>query len=153
MHRPRRRHNRRPQTRYFGDDVGLLEIVANAADYRRSVHDLVTGPDSTAQRVIDTPFDALPFHLTAKCDGCLYNEFCMKRSVERDDLSLLPHLMANDKGALLGAGIATIRDLADRQGTGERRYTGTSERTRRRAGQGGACYPIGRHLAHRPTRR
>ena len=99
-------------TRYFGDDVGLLEIVANAADYRRSVHDLVTGPNSTAQRVIDTSFDALPFHLTAKCDGCLYNEFCMKRSVERDDLSLLPHLMANDKGALLGAGIATVSDLA-----------------------------------------
>ena len=97
---------------HFGGDVGLLEIIANAADYRRSVHDLVTGPESTAQRVIAAPFDAIPFHLTAKCDGCLYNEFCMKRSVERDDLSLLPHLTANDKGALLGAGIATVRDLA-----------------------------------------
>ncbi len=96
----------------FGGDVGLLEIIANAADYRRSVHDLVTGPSSTARRVIAASFDTIPFHLNAKCDGCLYNEFCMKRSVERDDLSLLPHLTPNDKSALLGAGIATVRDLA-----------------------------------------
>ncbi|MCA1670032.1 MAG: PD-(D/E)XK nuclease family protein, partial [Thermomicrobia bacterium] len=99
---------------YFGGDVGLLEIVAKecAADYRRSVRDLVTGPGSTARRVIAAPFDAVPFHLTAKCDSCLYNEFCMKRSVERDDLSLLPHLTMNEKSALHSAGVATVGELA-----------------------------------------
>ena len=28
--------------------------------------------------------------LSFKCDGCLYNEFCMKWSAEQEDLSLLP---------------------------------------------------------------
>ncbi len=38
------------------------------------------------------PVRKMPFHLTYKCDGCLYNEFCMKWSAEHDDLSLLPHI-------------------------------------------------------------
>ena len=59
-----------------------------------------------------TPFAAIPFHLTYKCDGCLYNEFCMKRSAETDDLSLLPHLTEQDKRALQRNGIATTADLA-----------------------------------------
>ena len=36
----------------------------------------------------------------------------MKWSAERDDLSLLPHLTAQDKGALRRAGVTTTRDLA-----------------------------------------
>jgi hypothetical protein len=56
--------------------------------------------------------ETLPAHLTYKCDGCLYNEFCLKWSAERDDLSLLPHITAQDKGALLRAGVATIREVA-----------------------------------------
>jgi hypothetical protein len=95
----------------FGD-VGLLEIIGDADDYRRAVHALVTDPHSTARRIIETPFDDVPFALGSKCDGCLYNEFCLKRSVERDDLSLLPHLTPNEKSALQSAAITTTRDLA-----------------------------------------
>ena len=36
----------------------------------------------------------------------------MKWSAEHDDLSLLPHLTAQDKGALQRAGVATTRELA-----------------------------------------
>ena len=90
---------------------GLLELVADAEAYRGSVRDLVTGDRSTARRVIDESFAAIPFHLTYKCDGCLYNEFCMKRSAEMDDLSLLPHLTEQDKRALRRNGIATPGDL------------------------------------------
>lgn len=97
---------------YFGTDVGFLEIVPDAADYRRSIRDLVTAPTAAARRVIETPFDTLPYHLNVKCDGCLYNEVCMKRSVERDDLSLLPHLTPNDKNALLRAGVMSVSELA-----------------------------------------
>ncbi len=92
--------------------AGLLEVIADADNYRRSVHELVTDPAATARRIAATPFDAVPFHLSAKCDGCLYNEFCMKRSAERDDLSLVPHLTANDKSALQRVGITTVHDLA-----------------------------------------
>ncbi len=99
--------------RYFGGDVGLLERIQDIETYRGSVYDLVTGEASAARRVADTPFDDLSYHLTYKCDGCLYNEFCMKWSAERDDLSLLPHLTANDKNVLRRAGLRTTSQLAN----------------------------------------
>ncbi len=97
---------------HFGVDEGYLEIVADPDAYAGAVHDLVTGPTSVARTAAEAPFEAIPFHLTYKCDGCLYNEFCMKRSVEGDDLSLLPHLAEQEKAALRRAGIETTRDLA-----------------------------------------
>ena len=65
-----------------------------------------------ANDVIRTPFAQIPWHLTYKCDGCLYNEFCMKWAAEHDDLSLLPHLTEQDKLGLLRAGVATTRETA-----------------------------------------
>ncbi len=97
---------------FFGAEEGLLERVDDPAAYLGAVHDLVTGPHSTARRIIRTEFAQIPFHLTYKCDGCLYNEFCMKRSAETDDLSLVPHLTEQDKRALQRGGITAVRELA-----------------------------------------
>jgi hypothetical protein len=97
----------------LGVDGSLLEIVADQEAYLESVRDLVTGELSTAQRVVEKPFEDLSFHLGYKCDGCLYNAFCMKRSAERDDLSLLPHLTEQDKRALQRHGVTTITTLAE----------------------------------------
>ena len=96
----------------FGTATGLLDRVTDVDAYLGSVRDLVTGDDSTARRLLDTDFDDIPFHLSYKCDGCLYNEFCMKQSAATDDLSLLPHLTEQDKHSLKQAGIRTTRDLA-----------------------------------------
>jgi hypothetical protein len=98
--------------RWLGLDDALLEVVADPDAYLRSAHDLVTGPDSAARRVARAPFDDVPFTLNYKCDGCLYNEFCMKWSAEHEDLSLLPHLAGVEKEALRRDGITTIRSLA-----------------------------------------
>ena len=98
--------------RYFGTREGRLEIVADAAGYRGSVADLVTGPESTAARILAAPFEEVPFHLNYKCDGCLFNEFCMKWSAEADDLSLLPQLTLEDKNALRRRGVTTVTQLA-----------------------------------------
>ncbi|MDP9378577.1 MAG: AAA domain-containing protein [Chloroflexota bacterium] len=97
---------------YFGARDALLEIVPDKAAYLGSVRDLVTAPDSTAERVRTAPFVEVPYHLTYKCDGCLYNELCMKWSAQHDDLSLLPHLATQEKSALRARGITTMRDLA-----------------------------------------
>jgi hypothetical protein len=106
----------------FGTSAGLLDRVADVPAYLGSVRDLVTGDSSTARRLLHTEFDAIPFHLTYKCDGCLYNEFCMKRSAETDNLSLLPYLTEQDKHSLERAGITTTHALAslkriERKGT------------------------------------
>jgi len=101
---------------YFGTRQGLLEIVDDPESYRAAVRDLVTDPASTAARVAAAPFDDVPYHLTYKCDGCLYNEFCTKWSAERDDLSLLPHTTSRDKSVLRAAGVTTVRALATLKG-------------------------------------
>ena len=68
--------------------------------------------NSTARRVAGTPFDEIPYCLSFKCDGCLYNEFCMKWSAEQEDLSLLPYMTGTEKEALRRAGITTVQSLA-----------------------------------------
>ncbi len=72
----------------------------------------MTRNGSTAEQVAEAYFPDVPYHLEHKCDGCLYNEYCMKWSAEEDDLSLLPYLTVGDKSALHAAGIRTTRDLA-----------------------------------------
>ena len=99
-----------------------------------------------------TPFDAVPFHLTYKCDGCLYNEFCMKWSAEHDDLSLLPHLTEQEKGALRRAGVTTTSATGRAQGacptTTRARTSWCPSPARRRSGAA-----AGGHLAGRPAPR
>ncbi len=96
----------------FGLDDALLEVVADPGAYAQSAHDLVLGRDSTARRVSGMPFGDLPFALSFKCDGCLYNEFCLKWSAEHEDLSLLPYMTGTEKEALRRSGIATVQALA-----------------------------------------
>ena len=70
------------------------------------------GPDSTARRVARPRSRTCPTRLSFKCDGCLYNEFCMKWSAEHEDLSLLPYMTGTEKEALRRAGVTTIQALA-----------------------------------------
>ncbi len=97
---------------WLGLDEGLLEVVADPDAYLQAVRDLVVGPDSTARRVALAAFEAVPYALSYKCDGCLYNEYCLKWSAEREDLSLLPYLSGVEKEALRRHGIGTIEALA-----------------------------------------
>lgn len=96
----------------FGVANALLEIVPAPENYRAEVGSLVTGSGSTAEEVASAPFETLSYHLTYKCDGCLYNEFCMKWAAERNDLSLLPHLADHEKNALRAAGVTTTAEVA-----------------------------------------
>lgn len=96
----------------FGVDDGYLEIVGDPRPYLESVADLVTSEKSVARRLASADFGDIPYHLTYKCGGCLYNEFCMKWSAEHDDLSLLPHVVALEKEALKRTGITSMHELA-----------------------------------------
>ncbi|NTV64183.1 MAG: DNA helicase, partial [Oscillochloris sp.] len=98
--------------RLFGLQVGFFEQVTDPEAYREEVRTLVTGASSTAAEVATAPFEQLSFHLTQKCDGCLYNEFCMRWAAEHDDLSLIPYLSDTEKNVLCASGVTTTRDLA-----------------------------------------
>jgi len=134
--------------RLFNVPDALLEVVDDPESYIGSVQDLVTGPQSTALRVATRDFDDVPYHLTYKCDGCLYNEFCMKWSAAHDDLSLLPHLTLQDKSALRNAGVTMMAQLAGmKQPADERgeRLVPTHE-TVALAEQLAATWPVGPRL-------
>ncbi|OWK45505.1 Superfamily I DNA and RNA helicases and helicase subunits-like [Fimbriiglobus ruber] len=96
----------------FGLKDSLLEVVADPDAYLQSAHDLVLGKDSVARQVSEAPFENIPYCLSFKCDGCLYNEFCMKWSAEREDLSLLPYMTGTEKEALRRVGVTTVQALA-----------------------------------------
>lgn len=98
--------------RLFNAPNARLELVDAPESYRDAVRTLVTGPRSVARGVAGAAFADVAYHLTYKCDGCLYTEFCTKWSAEHDDLSLLPHLSDRDKNALLGAGLTRVAEVA-----------------------------------------
>ncbi|HET8521687.1 MAG TPA: PD-(D/E)XK nuclease family protein, partial [Thermomicrobiales bacterium] len=98
--------------RTFGVSIAALDRPKDPESYLGSVRELVIGDQSTALNVAEMEFEAIPFHLTYKCDWCPYNEFCMKWSAEHDDLSLIPHLTETEKSALRRHGITTTNDLA-----------------------------------------
>ncbi len=108
----RREAERQAARDLLGIEEGMLQLVADPESYRDSVRDLVTGNRSTARRLIASRFDDVPYHLSPKCDSCLYNEFCMKWSAERDTLSMLPHLDEREKRSLQRSGVTTMRELA-----------------------------------------
>ena len=131
---------------WLGLEEGLLEVVADPDAYLQAVRDLIVGPDSTARRVALAPFEVIPYSLSYKCDGCLYNEFCLKWSAEREDLSLLPYMSGIEKEALRRHGIETIEALARLKelGPGGELTTASGQETvvRRLA----ATWPVGPRL-------
>ena len=54
----------------------------------------------------------LPFSLSFKCDGCLFNAHCLHESNGAERLALVPHISAAETRLLLTEGIPTFRDLA-----------------------------------------
>ena len=97
----------------LGVGGAFLELIPedDVEDYQHEIADLVTGPESVAARVANLRLADAPFHLSLKCDGCLYNEYCLKDACLRADLSLVPTLSAREKASLLSHGIADIYDL------------------------------------------
>ncbi|MGC4105254.1 MAG: ATP-binding protein [Thermomicrobiales bacterium] len=103
---------REDAARTFGATTGLLERIEDTNAYLGAADDLVLKSESVARKILATPFPDLPFHLGTICDGCAYNAFCMKQCAEVDDLSLIPHISAGEKGALRAEGVTTVRALA-----------------------------------------
>lgn len=96
----------------LGSDLGYLDVVDDPAPFLDAVDELVFARGSTAERIAAAAFESLPFHLTYRCDWCRYNPWCMKWAAQTDDLSLVPFLTENDKGALHRCGVTTAQQLS-----------------------------------------
>ena len=69
-------------------------------------------PDCKVNQILNMPFEQVFYHLSYKCDGCLYNALCMYDSAERMDIALTPAISAVEKRVLNEVGISTLHDLA-----------------------------------------
>ena len=96
----------------LGVTDALLDRVERPGELDDAAEDLLLGRASLARRLTKQDFDTIPFHLSGVCDGCLYNEVCLKWSALHDDLSLIPHLSEQDKTVLVREGVHTARQLA-----------------------------------------
>jgi len=92
--------------------TGYLEIITDPTPYLAEIETLLAGPSAILSTIATAPFAELPFHLTAKCDGCLYNEICMRWAALYDDLSLIPTLTEAEKSALHTHQIKETKQLA-----------------------------------------
>lgn len=93
----------------LGPDTPTFELET----YYSILDRLVVHEDAVVNQVINQPFERAFYHLSPKCDGCLYNALCMYDSAERLDLALTPNITAVEKRVLNEAGIMTISELAN----------------------------------------
>ena len=70
-------------------------------------------PDCKVDQILKIPFGQVFYHLSYKCDGCLYNAICMYDSAERMDIALTPAISAVEKRVLNEVGIHTLPELAN----------------------------------------
>ena len=96
----------------WGLDDWFFEACDDEQTYLNSLKRLVFDEDSQAKVIAAKDFGEVEYHLTQKCDGCVFAEFCLKSSAETQDLSLLPYLTSVEKGALKAGGIGDIPELA-----------------------------------------
>ena len=64
------------------------------------------------ERIAAAPASEAPYHLSYKCDGCLYNALCTRDAAETNSTALVPFLSQRDRGALERHGIRGLEDLA-----------------------------------------
>jgi hypothetical protein len=95
------------------DDVQPAAFDLRA--YEEAV-DLLTDPDSRAAEIAAGPRDDARFHLSYKCDGCLYNALCMREAADCESLALVPFMSMRDRTALEKNEIMTVSALAELKG-------------------------------------
>ena len=98
--------------RFLGVPDALLEVIADPENYLWEVKEMVFGMDCVINRIATAKFLDTAFHLTYKCDGCLYQQWCMKAAFQNDDLSLIPTLTASEKRTLHRLGLTTTAEVA-----------------------------------------
>ncbi len=104
---------RRLAKRLLGVPDALLEVIHDKHNYTAEVRDLLVGTDAMTVRIAEKSFHEVSYRLGLKCDGCLFNEFCMKDSYEQNDLSLIPYITDAQKSCLQAEGVRTVQVVAE----------------------------------------
>ena len=83
------------------------------APYELVLAQLFAADEGDIAQVLAQDVAEIPYALTPKCDGCTFNQLCMRESSERQDIALVPTITPADIHALKSAGVRTLRDLSE----------------------------------------
>jgi hypothetical protein len=97
----------------FGLQGACLDWVADGALYQDAVDDLILADHSRLRAVAQKGLLSAPYQYTVTCDGCFFNEACLKISSDTDDLTLIPFMTGDARSAFHRAGVQTATALAD----------------------------------------
>lgn len=103
-------HREAEQLLGVDDKLANLVISDDIEPYLWTASDLLEHQDSPAKRILELPMEDAFFALGVHCDGCTYQEYCLRQCHEQRDLSLI-HIRPVEKQALWEVGIRTIDDL------------------------------------------
>jgi hypothetical protein len=93
--------------------IGLADLSPfDLAPYELVLDHLLVGPDAVVEQIASRRFEEVPFSLTFKCDGCLFNGHCMHDSAAHERVALVPYLSGAEQRVLEQHGLRTFRDLA-----------------------------------------
>jgi hypothetical protein len=96
----------------FGIPSVLLDLSANDPLYLDAVDDLILSQQSAVRKIARSPLHRTQLQFSGKCDGCFFNEACLKISNDLDDLSRVPFMSLDARQALIRGGIETSAGLA-----------------------------------------
>ncbi|MGH2548883.1 MAG: DNA helicase, partial [Thermomicrobiales bacterium] len=96
----------------LGISEARLDLIHDPTLYEDTISDLLFANRSVARLVSAKALGETAYQLTPVCDGCFFNEFCLRQTYVTDDLSLLPFVGLDTKQALQRSGVATTAQLA-----------------------------------------
>lgn len=96
----------------LGIEDARLDLIGDPTLYVDAINDLLFAERSVARKAAGKPLAETAFQLSHVCDGCFFNEFCVRQTYESDDLSLLPFVGLDTKQALARGGVTTTGQLA-----------------------------------------
>jgi hypothetical protein len=74
--------------------------------------ELLADEEGAVSRIADGSREEARFHLTYKCDGCLYNALCTREAAERESVELVSFMSQRDRLALERHGVSDVTALA-----------------------------------------
>ena len=93
-------------------DGAMLALADRPERYHAEIRRSILARDSVGREIAGASFSTLPFHVSAKCDGCAYSQVCLASCRATEDLSLIPYLAERTKRELRSEGVETVAALA-----------------------------------------
>ncbi len=98
------------------EDLGLAGALLDHIDdpvlYLDTIDDLILDQQAVVRRIAGTGLLETSHQYAPSCDGCFFNEACLKIASDRDDLSMIPFMSIDAQRAIRRSGITTTEELA-----------------------------------------